>query len=251
MKLIEIRDLVIGYQTPIIEGIDMEISSGDYWGLIGPNGSGKTTLIKTILGLISPISGELKVQVPKGFPAIAYVPQHTDLNPEFPLTVEEIILMGVLPTIPLQKVSNAALENYHKYIELLGISHLVQRNYSDLSGGERQKVLIARALTPGSPLLLLDEPTNGMDIASEREILNIVKDLNQNEGFTIIFISHILSNLLNEARNFALINKNKIILTTLDELLKSEILTDIYEREIIIESTGSAYLLNVGKRKNS
>ena len=168
----------IGYNRPIIAGINLRVNAGEYWGIIGPNGAGKTTLFKTILGLIPPLKGKIESHLPPPG-RIAYVPQQSTLKTHLPVSVRDLILMPLQSALPWQKPSRENLQRLEHFADRLKISRLLDKQVAQISGGEKQKSLICRALMMQSPVLLLDEPTNGMDIGSEKEILMLIKKLNR------------------------------------------------------------------------
>lgn len=191
MNLIELRNLSLGYDNHIIlKNINMTIEENDLICIVGPNGSGKSTLVKGILGLIKPKKGKVIYHnLKQNF--IGYMPQETRVDSNFPASVYEIVLSGTLNNIGLKlfytkKEKEMALNN----LKILGISNLKNKNFCDLSGGQRQKVLLARSLCATSKLLILDEPSNNLDSKSKKELYNTIIDLNKNHNITIIMITH-------------------------------------------------------------
>ncbi len=242
-----LTDVTIGYSYPIVKSINLKVESGQYWGIIGPNGAGKTTLFKTILGLIPPLAGRVERNLPAPC-RIAYVPQQTTLKTNLPVSVEELILMPVKSWLPFKKVSGEAIDRFNNYTAKLGIKHLIKKQVSEISGGEKQKSLICRALMMNSPVLLFDEPTNGMDIASEKEIIELIRRLNKNEGYTIIFVTHFLANLLNEAEHFAIFAGNKIRIETHEKLIDGNALQNLYRRSINVDMIENCFSLRIGAK---
>lgn len=191
MNLIELKNLSLGYDKHIVlKNINIEIEENDFICVVGPNGSGKSTLIKGILGLIKPLKGNVIYNnLKQNF--IGYMPQETKVDSNFPASVFEIVLSGTLNRLGLKsfytkKEKQIALDN----LKLLGILELKDKCFSDLSGGQRQKVLLARSLSATTKLLILDEPSNNLDSKSKRELYKIIKDLNKNHNITIIMITH-------------------------------------------------------------
>ncbi len=191
MALITVKDLSLGYEkTVVADGISFEVNAGDYFCIVGENGSGKTTLMKTLLGLREPISGQIIRGDGLSLNEIGYLPQQTDVQKDFPASVQEIILSGCQGRCgrrPFYSKSEKelALQN----MERMGISHLKTRCYSTLSGGQQQRVLLARALCATRQVLLLDEPVSGLDPEASEHMYSLIKSLND-EGITIIMISH-------------------------------------------------------------
>lgn len=210
MNLISVNNLYLGYDSKIIlEDISFNIDERDFICVVGPNGSGKSTLIKGILGLISPSKGFIKYDksLKKNF--IGYMPQETKVDSNFPASVKEIVLSGCLNNHKLnpfytKKDKNLVLKN----LKLLKIENLLNENFCYLSGGQRQKVLLARSLCATKKLLILDEPSNNLDYSTKEELYLILESLNKN-GIAIIMITHDLNfNDLIGKKILSLENKN-------------------------------------------
>lgn len=205
MALLEIKNLSVYYNNYLaLNDINLEINKNDYIGIIGPNGSGKTTLLKSIIGDITPDKGEIII-APNVI--IGYVPQFSTFNRDFPITVFDVILSGTLP-------SNYKL--FHRYkqndrnkvtfaIDKLKINYLANKQINQLSGGQLQKVLLARALVTNPDILLLDEPTASLDTDAKEEIYNILTTLNKE--MTIIMVSHDIGMIKHNVKKFACLNK--------------------------------------------
>ena len=190
MKLIELKNLYLGYEGHVVlRNINATIDSGDFVCIVGPNGSGKSTLVKGILGLIKPLKGKVIFDnLEQKF--IGYMPQETKIDSNFPASVFEIVLSGTLNRLGFKpfyskEEKSIALEN----LKVLGISNLKDKNFCDLSGGQRQKVLLARSLCATTKLLILDEPSNNLDSKSKKDLYDTIKELN-NKGITILMITH-------------------------------------------------------------
>ena len=191
MSLIEVKNLTLGYDRHIVlKHINFDIEENDFICIVGPNGSGKSTLVKGILGLIKPIKGKVVYNgLKQNF--IGYMPQETKVDSNFPASVMEIVLSGTLNNLGLKSFySKKEKEEAINNLKLLGIEKLKNRSFCDLSGGQRQKVLLARSLCATSKLLILDEPSNNLDSRSKKELYNTITDLNKNHGITIIMITH-------------------------------------------------------------
>ncbi len=191
MAYLEVKDLAVGYDGREVEkGISFTVNRGDYLCILGENGSGKTTLMKTLLGLIRPISGSICKGDGLGENEIGYLPQQTLVQRDFPASVMEIVMSGFQAKCGLRPFYNKeekriALEN----MERMGIAELKDRSYRELSGGQQQRVLLSRALCATSRVILLDEPVAGLDPAVTAQMYSIISELNS-EGVTIIMISH-------------------------------------------------------------
>lgn len=231
MALLECRNVSLGYDSRVIlENLNFQVNSEDYLCIIGENGSGKSTLVKTILGLKSPIKGEIKWGDGITQKDVGYLPQQTVVQKDFPASVSEIVLSGCLSKCgfsPFYSKKCRALAE--KNMERMGITELSKRCYRELSGGQQQRVLLARALCATEKILLLDEPVSGLDPKVTAEMYALIKELN-NQGITIIMISHDINTSLKYANQILYIGSN-IFFGSKDEYLKSnkEILFHISE----------------------
>jgi zinc transport system ATP-binding protein len=189
VKLIDVKNLSLGYdKRAVFRGLNFSVSKGDFICVVGANGAGKTTLIKGILGLIKPLAGEIKfVNLKRKF--VGYMPQETMVDPNFPAAVFEIVLSGTLNREHNIFYNKAAKADAEAALLKLGILKLKNKSFVDLSGGQRQKVLLARALVATKELLILDEPSNNLDKKSKAELYKIVQKLNA-EGRTIMMVTH-------------------------------------------------------------
>jgi iron complex transport system ATP-binding protein len=180
--------------------VSVDVSSGSFTGLLGPNGCGKTTLLKLLLGMIAPHDGTvtlngnslLRLSRREIARRIAVVPQET--HPAFDYTVMEMVLMGRHPHLgPLQLEGPADLALARDALEATGTAHLAERAYMTLSGGEKQRVVIASALTQAADVLLLDEPTASLDLGYQLEIAALLARLNKDRGVTMLMATHDLN----------------------------------------------------------
>lgn len=191
MTLIELKNLSFGYDNHIVlKDMNMTIEENDFVCIVGPNGSGKSTLIKGILGLIKPFKGKVIYHnLKQNF--IGYMPQETKIDSNFPASVYEIVLSGTLNRLGLKSFyTKKEKEIADNNLKILGIEKLKDKNFCDLSGGQRQKVLLARSLCATSKLLILDEPSNNLDTKSKQELYKTIIDLNKNHNITVIMITH-------------------------------------------------------------
>ena len=223
MKILECKKLNIGYnERSICKDISFEVESGQYICVIGENGSGKTTLLKTILGLNKPISG--KVVFDKKFDKsnLGYLPQQTDMQKDFPATVLEVVMSGFINKMKFRPFYNKReKEKAQEILKYLNITDLQKRSYKDLSGGQQQKVLLARALCSTNELLILDEPTNGLDARSIKSFYELLADLNS-QGMTIIMISHNLDKVINYASHIVYLKGTPEFIGTKEDFLQTE-----------------------------
>lgn len=204
MNIIEIKDVSVNYgSVTALDNISISIKKGTFIGVIGPNGGGKTTLIKVLLGLIKPTKGEFHINSDK---PIGYVPQFNNFEKKFPITVCRVILMGSMSDNKniFHKYKKEDKEKSLKVMTLLGIEDLSERLISQLSGGQMQKVLIARALMTDPDILILDEPTASIDSQSRTDIYNLFNDLKGKK--TILLISHDIGNISSYIDSIACLN---------------------------------------------
>ncbi len=190
--LIRAKKVSVGYgDNVILRQIDFEVAEGDFVCVVGPNGAGKSTLIKTILGLIKPHSGRVELCSGLTNSELGYMPQGMQFDTDFPASVEEVVMSGSLGRMrwrPFygQKERELMKESLRK----LRISKLQKRGFAELSGGQRQKVLLARALMASRRVLFLDEPSNNLDYKSKADFYALLKRLNAEEKLTIVMITH-------------------------------------------------------------
>jgi ABC-type Mn2+/Zn2+ transport system ATPase subunit len=188
--LLRARALEVGFgRTAILPAIDLELRRGELWGLIGRNGAGKTTLLRTLLGLQAPVAGEI-VRPPSA--AIGYVPQRHAIDPLVPARAKDLIAEGADRGWSfLRPVRDAeARARIARAIEATHSEALLGRRYRDLSEGQKQRVLLARAVAGAPDLLVLDEPTSAMDLVAEREVTTLLAELRERFGMGIVLVSH-------------------------------------------------------------
>ncbi len=193
------QHLALGYKENVLHSnINFSIPSGSYSAIIGDNGVGKSTLIKTILGLIPPLSGGISLGKGLSNKDIGYLPQQTQTQRDFPASVQEVVRSGCINQMGWRPFySKAEKQRATDMLSKLGIAHLAQKSYSELSGGQQQRVRLARALCATSKILLLDEPAAGLDIVAAAEFYKLIQELNI-EGITIIMITHHLDRVLED-----------------------------------------------------
>ncbi len=210
MNAVEVKNLYFKYDKELIlENINFKLKDKEFMAIIGPNGGGKSTLLKLLLGFLKPLKGDIKIygKSPKeNSHIIGYVPQHTNFNLDIPITVFDIVMQGRLSKGKFfynkedKQIVNEILHN-------LGIYELKERKIKDLSGGQRQKVLIARALAVKPNIIMMDEPTSAIDINGQKEILDLIESLD----ITRLVVSHDIKILLREVDKIAYVNKKMIL----------------------------------------
>ncbi len=220
MSLIELKNLTLGYDKDIIlKDINLSIEDNDFVCVVGANGSGKSTLIKGILGLIKPIKGKV---IYKGLKQnyIGYMPQETKVDSNFPASVLEIVLSGTLNQYKNIFYSKEQKEIALNNLKLLGIEKIKNKSFSELSGGQRQKVLLARSLSATTKLLILDEPSNNLDSKSKKELYSTIIDLNKNHNITIIMITHDLDHDNLIGNKILSLRENDIFFGSVEEFVR-------------------------------
>ncbi len=194
--LLETKSLLVGYGgTAILPPLDMRIETGEFWLVVGRNGSGKTTLFKTLLGLLNPIGGA--VEKTAGLRP-TYVPQRNALDPLVPLRVRELVAMGCERGWSFMSRRRLGAE-VSAALEVAGAAHLADARFSELSEGQKQRVLLARLLASKSDIAFLDEPTAAMDAIAEAETLSALTEMRKSTGVAVVMVTHFLG----AARSFA------------------------------------------------
>jgi iron complex transport system ATP-binding protein len=232
---LEVRNLSCGYSAPILENVSFQIKSGEILCLLGANGSGKTTLFKTLLKLINPLSGQIlldgesisHIPLRRFAQNAAYVAQQH--VPPFPYLVRDVVLLGrVSSTGYIKQPNKSDVDIAERAIAETGITHLKDRAYTDISGGERQLVLIARALAQTPKLLLLDEPTANLDYGNQMKIIGTIRSLAKS-GYAVIMTTHSPDHAFQCGGSAAVITKGGLFeYGTVDEVLTERRLSEIY-----------------------
>jgi manganese/zinc/iron transport system ATP- binding protein len=229
---LEAHQLTINYEkTPVLWDITFSIPQGHLVGIIGPNGAGKSTLIKAALGLIKPISGKIDFfgrPLGEMRKQIAYVPQRESVDWDFPITVRDLVLMGRYGRLGLfrwpRKADWTAAD---RYLEMVGMLPYANRQISQLSGGQQQRVFIARALLQEANIYFMDEPFAGVDLATERVIMDILKKLKA-EGKTVFVVHHDLNSVENYFDWALLLNMRLVACGPIKEVFNAENLHTAY-----------------------
>ncbi len=204
--LISLSNIDAGYNgKTALKGVNFEIFKGDFIGVIGPNGGGKTTLLRVILELIKPSKGKIKRYIEKS--DIGYLPQVNQFDDKFPITVSDVVLSGMTKGINLKRKRNASAEKrVEETLNRVGVDALKNRPIGELSGGELQRTMLARAIISVPELLVLDEPNTYVDNRFEQELYRILKELN--ETMAILLVSHDVGTISPYIKTIACINKS-------------------------------------------
>lgn len=194
--LLEVTKISVSFdQRQILKGISFSVSAGEIVTLIGPNGSGKTTLSRVALGLLIPDNGKVTL---KPSLIIGYMPQKLPIDQTLPLTVERLLR--------LQLKKKAQLPIFFRTVEEMGIQHLLHSQIHELSGGEMQRVMLARALLPSPDLLVLDEPVQGVDVQGQSEFYQLIEYIRNRYHTGILMVSHDLHMVMKTTDHVICIN---------------------------------------------
>ncbi|QQK07972.1 metal ABC transporter ATP-binding protein [Miniphocaeibacter halophilus] len=192
-KSIVLENLNFGYDKKILNNINLEITRGEFIGIVGPNGAGKSTLLKIIIGQLKPNSGRVKILENNGKDkSIGYLKQmNIEVGVSFPITPLEIVMLNLYNQMGLMKVPNKKIKNMAlNALSMVNLQEKAYYNYNNMSGGEQQRVLIAKELVKNSNILIFDEPTAGIDQDSKELLFNILDHLNKKHNITIIIVTH-------------------------------------------------------------
>jgi len=237
--LVEINNFsfVIG-NKPILNSVSLSVYEGEYLSIIGPNGAGKTTLLKCLMRINPEGQGTiiLKDKLLVNYrqkelaKVMSYVPQSDGRS--LPFTVGEFVMMGRYPYLsPFTSISKEDKQAARDSLELTGVAHLAERRLNTLSGGERQTVYIASALTQGASIMMLDEPTTFLDPKHVTDILGIIKKINIEFGITIISVTHDINNAVLQSDRIAILKHGEIMFTgNAGDVMKNGILETVYEK---------------------
>ena len=222
--IITCRNATLGYEgRAVVSGLDFTVMPGDYVTIVGENGSGKSTLMKTMLGLIKPMSGSISINCSKGSGCIGYLPQTSLTAMDFPATVKEVVLSGFLskkgfhPFFTRKEKQEAVF-----LLEKVGIPELKDQPFRNLSGGQKQRVMLARALAATHEILMLDEPVTGLDAVATQELYASLRELNQTDRLTIIMVSHDMQQAILQSSKILHINKDDYFFGTTARYMVSE-----------------------------
>ena len=241
-----VRDLWAGYDgNAVLEAVNLEIDRGDMVGIIGPNGSGKSTLIKTALGLIKPIKGEISILGAKGSlerHLVGYIPQAELVDWDFPVTVADVALMGRYSLRGLfRRTTKEDREAADSSLELVKMFELRNRLIGELSGGQRRRVLLARAMAHSPELLLLDEPMAGLDATTQHQLLDLLDQLRSN-GATVVLSTHDLSCVSSRCDKACCLNRKQIAFGKPSDVLNEQVLGDTFGTHLLmVHLDGQAY----------
>ena len=244
-SIIELENVIVKHhQKNILYNITLNILKDEFVSIIGPNGAGKTTLVKCINGLQKIFSGKIKIfnkEVnSKDFSyirkKIGFVPQQFYFDVLFPISVYEVVSIGRFGVKGLMNnLTKKDREIINNVLEKLGIAHLSSKPIGHISGGELQKVSIARVLSQEPEIIIFDEPTSNLDLKSQEEIINIIEKIYFEKKSTIIFITHFLSHISTNSDKIVLMKNGRIVTSgTYNTVINEKILSELYESKVEI-----------------
>ncbi|MBI4831649.1 MAG: ABC transporter ATP-binding protein [Candidatus Lindowbacteria bacterium] len=259
MSPIETKKIVFGYPNqPLFDGLSISVGSGEFVGLVGPNGSGKTTFLNLLTRVLKPSGGQIFVNgnelrtlsARELARAIAVVPQESAII--FPFTVSEVVLMGRAPHLKTMLERDADFDIAAEAMEMAEVAHLADRPITELSGGERQGVLIARALAQRSGILLLDEPTAFLDIKHQVDIYDILGRLNRERKMTIIAVSHDLNLASQYCERVLVFRRGHLMFDgPPQEAITAETIRDVYGVDVVVQEnpqSGRPFVLPIRRQ---
>ena len=237
MYAINIQDLSVSYHgKPALRTINIAILPGSLVGIIGPNGAGKSTFIKALLDLIPKDNGSVRI-FGKTFSEqrqLAYVPQRNNIDWDFPINVLETVLLGTYPSLGIfKRPKKADKARALACLKKVGMEDYHDRQIGELSGGQQQRVFLARALVQEPEILLLDEPFVGIDILSEENMMNILRDL-KSAGKTILVVHHDLSKVDTYFEQLLVLNKKQIGYGDVKEVVRNGVINQAYLGQLSI-----------------
>jgi ABC-type Mn2+/Zn2+ transport system ATPase subunit len=245
--LVQFREVSLGYGgSPILANITFDVYSGDFLTFVGPNGSGKTTLLRALTATLAPCSGQ--ILRPRGWIPCGYVPQERDVDPAFPFSALDVVMLGrVVRLGPGRRPGRRDREICLAALNQVGIAALAHVPFQALSGGQKQRVLIGRALAAEPDLLVLDEPTAGMDLRSERELMDLITSL-WTRGLTIVMASHNLQAVGGHAKRIAILDRERAVyrIGEAAEILTDETLTGIYGLTVRVRDVDGRRIILAG-----
>lgn len=241
---LEVNQLSVVYDaSAVLWQVDVSIPKGKLVGVLGPNGAGKSTFLKAIIGLVKPISGHINC-LGKPYPSVrkrvAYIPQRSSVDWDFPVDVFDVVSMGCFGRKGLfQRIGDPDRKLIDEALSHLGLSSLAHRQIKELSGGQQQKVFLARALVQQADIYLMDEPFAGVDLATEKVIISILQELRA-QGKTIVLVHHDLYSVVQYFDWVVLLNTALVAVGPVKEVFSKENLTKTYGEHFSLFETEGA-----------
>ncbi|MBU8905692.1 metal ABC transporter ATP-binding protein [Desertibacillus haloalkaliphilus] len=235
-RIVHVENLSVYYENnQAIKNVSFTAKAGQLIGIVGPNGAGKSTLVKAVMGLEKVRTGDVSIfgqSVSKVRDRISYVPQRSQIDWDFPVLVEDVVMMGRFAHIPWYlRPRKQDRKIVTKSLEKVGMTDYRKRQIGELSGGQQQRVFIARALAQQADLFFLDEPFVGIDVTSEKIIIDLLRELRE-EGKTLFVVHHDLSKVEDYFDQLMLLNKQLIQFGDVQEVYKPNFLSETYQGSI-------------------
>jgi len=252
MSVIRFEHVTVAFAQGVgLENVSFQLEPGEFLGIIGPNGSGKTTLLRTVLGLVRPVQGEVMVLGVRGRALarvrgrIGYVPQRRPIDPRFPVSVLEAVLMGTYRALgPLRRPSQEQRARAVQALRAVGLEAALDHVAGHLSGGQQQRLLIARALVQEPAVLLLDEPTAGVDVATRRAIVALVRALHQERRLTTLYVTHDVNEVMPCLDKVMYLNRTVRAFGRCLEVTNPKMLEELYGSPVVVvEHEGRPFVI--------
>ncbi|HEX9998796.1 MAG TPA: metal ABC transporter ATP-binding protein [Abditibacterium sp.] len=226
--LLRFQNVSVGYgKNVVLSGLSFSIKNGDYLAIVGSNGAGKTTILRTLLGLLVPVAGQ--IELPCGPLHFGYVPQLQAVDEIFPLTALEITVMGLYGRLGIGKrPGKAHWDKARGALHEVGIGAVENRLFRELSGGQKQRVLIARALVAEPQVLVLDEHTNNLDLLGEKAIMALIDEVHHKHNVAVVMVTHSLGAVANHANHIGLIRPQRFEFAPVETVIQSDYLSQFY-----------------------
>ncbi|MCX6991150.1 MAG: metal ABC transporter ATP-binding protein [Chlamydiae bacterium] len=229
---LSVKQLTVNYdKVPVLWDINFSIPAGNIVGVIGPNGAGKSTLLKAILQMIDPLSGKVEffgLPFKKARKKIAYVPQRSSIDWDFPITAIEVVMMGLYARLGLFSwISAKEKKQALDALELVGMTSFANRQISQLSGGQQQRIFIARALLQDADIYFMDEPFAGVDISTEQSIMQLLRQLKA-KGKTLFIVHHDLNTVKSYFDWVIMLNTSLVACGPVGEVCTDKALNEAY-----------------------
>ena len=242
-RAIGIRDLDVAYDRRlVVEGVTFSVPRGAMVGIVGPNGGGKSTLLKAVLGLVPKLHGTVEILGRsvnrKTRRLVGYVPQREDVDWNFPVSAFDVVMMGRVPSVKLFWQPTAHdKELAWEALRTVGMEKYGDTPIGEFSGGQQQRIFLARALAQQAEVLLLDEPVSGVDAPSQHEIFDLLRSLKE-AGKTVIVATHDLSCVAERFDLALLLNRRVVAFGRPEEVFTSELLNETYQSHLMILKLG-------------
>jgi ABC-type Mn2+/Zn2+ transport system ATPase subunit len=222
-----LKEADLGYKgQTVLRNVQCQIERAQTWALVGPNGSGKSTFLKTILGTLKPLRGQIERDASL---TLAYVPQSSQINLFLPLTVEEAVALRHRAQNFWGRLPGKCRDQIEQALEQTGLKDIRHKLLRECSGGQRQRAILSAALSQNPQVLLLDEPTKGLDVVAEHDFLELLSGLHQTQNLTLLFVTHSLAIPLNHMQKVMLFNTGMVTAADTQDLIATSILEKIYK----------------------